>query len=380
MGGKLIVVSGGQYGSEAKGHVSEVLLSAERVGDQGVGVRVGGPNAGHIVYGNCPLNCNPETEEIGGDMGWGNEPKADHYFNGGWIGHPWKLRQIPVVAVTNPSCDLVIAAGSEVHEATLEEELAALELAGYAARARLLIDSSATLLTPDHVDVEKRSDLTRRLGSTSKGIGAARSDRIWRQAETWGQRPSGVENTAAWLRYQLDRGRTVLVEGTQGYGLGLHGAAYPQSTSGDCRAIDFLAQAGLSPWHDSVDVFEPWVVLRVRPIRVAGNSGPMKDETSWEELGLPEERTTVTRKVRRVGAWDPELAREAIAANGGKAVRVALSMVDTVLPALAGKTRWDDLGDLQHVDTNAYLEQIETDLNHSVSWIGTGPSTGMWVR
>lgn len=383
MSGKLIVVAGGQYGSEAKGHVSEMLLSPSRVGDQGVGVRVGGPNAGHIVYGNCPLNCNPDTEEIGGAMGWGNEPKADHHFNGSWIGHPWKLRQIPVAAVTNPSCDLVIAAGSEVHQPTLMEELRALDLAGYSAASRLRIDSSATVLTEHHVNVEKGSDLTQRLGSTSKGVGAARADRIWRQAPTWGSESAGAfsyDNTAGWLREQLDGGRTVLIEGTQGYGLGVHGPAYPQSTSGDCRAVDFLSQAGLSPWHDSVGVFDPWVVLRVRPIRVAGNSGPMKGETSWAELGLPEEKTTVTRKVRRVGGWDPELAREAIEANGGSRVRVALSMVDTVLPAVASASRWDDLGDLQQADLRRYLEQIETDLRHPVQWIGTSPVTGIWVR
>lgn len=79
-----------------------------------------------------------------------------------------------------------------------------------------------------------------------------------------------------------------------------------------------------------------WVVARVYPIRVAGNSGPMKGETTWEALGLEPEKTTVTQKIRRVGAWDADLVRRAVQANGGeKSVRVVITMLDQVIPELA---------------------------------------------
>ena len=54
------------------------------------------------------------------------------------------------------------------------------------------------------------------------------------------------------------------------------------------------------------------LVARTYPIRVAGNSGPLKNELTWEEISRRVgkqvmERTTVTNKIRRVGEWDEEL-------------------------------------------------------------------------
>jgi adenylosuccinate synthase len=92
--------------------------------------------------------------------------------------------------------------------------------------------------------------------------------------------------------------------------------------------------AGLDP--TLADDYHVWVVLRRFPIRVAGPSGELRGETSWEELGLPAEKTTVTKKVRRVGEWDPKLARDAVRANGGPAiVRIAYTMVDQCRPEVA---------------------------------------------
>lgn len=398
--GKLIVVSGGQTGSEAKGHVAEVLLDPELAGEKAVAVRVGGPNAGHIVYGKCPPWCDggqkPDASGSAGDDAkpWGDEPEGDHWFNvsGGsnYLGHPWKLRQVPVAAVTNPKAQLLIAAGSEVNIDTLREELEALDAAGYDATVRLLIDRAATVLTPDHIWIEKEVGLNAKLGSTAKGIGAARADRIMRNALTWNQIGEefgeqfelarwGNVSTALTIAKRLSQGYTVLVEGTQGYGLGLHTKNYPFTTSGNCRAIDFLAQAGISPWHQTVGDFEPWLVVRTRPIRVAGNSGPLKGETSWEELGLKAERTTVTKKVRRVGEWNPEDVREAIFANGGHLVKVALTMVDQVVPECAGVNSYGEMDEETGRKVARFVAETADSLDHSISWIGTGPTSGFFI-
>src|SRR5699024_7206253 len=72
--------------------------------------------------------------------------------------------------------------------------------------------------------------------------------------------------------HQTDQNLHVVVEGTQGYWLGLHAGHYPQSTSNNARPIDFLAMAGLNPWEWD---FYPIGVTRTNPIRVAGNSGPL---------------------------------------------------------------------------------------------------------
>ena len=62
------------------------------------------------------------------------------------------------------------------------------------------------------------------------------------------------------------------------------------------------------------------LVARTYPIRVAGNSGPLKNELTWEEISRRVgkqvvERTTVTNKIRRVGEWDEELLDNAITLN-----------------------------------------------------------------
>jgi adenylosuccinate synthase len=324
--------------------------------------------------------------------------------------HPWKLRQVPVAAVTNSDARLVIAAGSEIDPEVLSAEVSALDAAGYQVSDRLLIDRNATIIEQRHRDIEARSGLVGRIGSTGKGIGAARADRIMREAVTAGQwfneahrgvrealpglQESAIAETAVLLYRELAHGTNVhvLIEGTQGYGLGLHTGHYPQTTSSDARAIDFLAMAGVNPWvldrfYETADQrgdrFDVWVVLRTHPIRVAGNSGQLDGETTWRDLGLPEERTTVTNNVRRVGQWDPQLAADAVRANGGgwwtgSPVRVALTMVDHVIPAIAGRT------DLPEPETARQLDDLLTsvagDCGVRPTLVGTGPTSVIDLR
>lgn len=380
MSGKLIVVVGGQFGSEAKGHLVDQLSRPEREGAKVVGVRVAGPNAGHVVLGRCPEGCeHTEDDDYTSYTQRSNDGTMQMQR---W--HRWKLRAVPVTAVSNESSELIIAAGSEVDEDVLFYELSQLDSAGYKASARLDVDAEATLLTPDHIAEERESDLVQRLGSTAKGIGAARASRIWRTANRFGG-DEGMLDTAGHLYRRLREGWTVIIEGTQGFGLGLHAGMYPQCTSSDTRAIDFLAMAGISPWHPAVEEFQVWVVARVKPIRVAGNSGPLKGETTWADLGLPEERTTVTNKVRRVGEWDGQLVARAVEANGGSTVNLALTMVDTVIPELQGCTL--DIAD--EVDTKFgvavtddlvdLITATSAEVGAHIGFIGTGPRTGFFM-
>jgi adenylosuccinate synthase len=366
MTGKLSVVVGGQYGSEAKGAVT-AFLANEHPGDRPVHVvRVGGPNAGHTAYA-------PDRAPNGRD---GENVE-------------WKLRQVPVGFV-NPHAMLYIGAGSEIDLPVLSREISELDEAGHRVSERLYIDRSATIITGTHKNIEADNNLVKRIGSTGKGIGAARADRIMRTAELYGDNHAFGGDTGRKLTNALRAGGHVIVEGTQGYGLGLHTDNYPQTTSGDCRAIDFLAQAGLSPWTNAVDEFEVIVVFRTRPIRVAGNSGELKGETTWDALGLPVERTTVTQKVRRVGEWDGDLASSALVANGypSSEVKVALTMLDQVQPRLAGldhmpSTRYEtgtDAGNLAEHD--AYYDLKELADRYSIDLlgarpaiVGTGPTT-----
>ena len=361
--GKLIVVAGAQYGSEGKGAVSDHLTRPERVGSNVLAVRVAGPNAGHTVYGMCPDSCQPDDA---------------HMFNGEWIGHPWRLRAVPVSAVSNPDANLAIAAGSEIDKSVLSAEVAALDEAGYGVTNRLRIDSQATLLEPRHIQQEVDAEIQKRLGSTAKGIGAARADRVWRTAQIW---EHGF-NIAAQIKDALISDATVLIEGTQGFGLGLHAGSYPFCTSSDARAVDFLAMAGVSPWASYVDEFEVWLAARVRPIRVAGNSGPLVGETTWDALGLPTEYTTVTQKVRRVGEWDSALVRQAVHANGGPpVVRMALTMADTLWPELSSANgTWNENLSVDTGRAGGAIFMMEAAVGASVEFVGTGPTTGLFVE
>jgi len=332
--GQIDIVCGGQYGSEAKGHVAGYLA----VGRNVMAVRVAGPNAGHSVVA-------PD-------------------------GRKWALRQIPVAAVTNPRAQLVIAQGSEIDLDVLDQEILTLEYSGYSIRNRLFIDRSATVIIAADRQHEADVGLRDRIGSTGKGVGAARAARIMRTAPTYGN--GGVDTTDLLNDWLAEDGQ-VVIEGTQGYGLGLHTRYYPQVTSSDCRAVDFCAMAGIAPWQHRVT---PWVVLRTYPIRVAGNSGPLRDETTWDALGLEPEYTTVTQKMRRVGQWDPQLAAEAIRANGGRACRVALMQFDYWYPELAGETQPEKLK-IEHWDV---LRQLDREIGAPIVLVGTGPGSLVDLR
>lgn len=352
----LYTVVGGQFGSEAKGHVAAQLAQREvSLGQTVVAVRVAGPNAGHTAY-----DAN---------------------------GRPFALRTIPAMAVVDPDVQLIIAPGSEIDPEVLKHEIILLESHGHKVLHRLYIDAQATLLEPHHIEAEGAATMHERLGSTGKGIGAARADRLLRKATIWGDTEHSkwgiVDDTAKRLHSLLYHDDvSVIIEGTQGYGLGLHAGFYPYCTSSDCRSIDFLAMAGIDPHHPGIEHYEAFVVCRTFPIRVAGNSGPLHDETTWEKLSemtngyIQPERTTVTKKIRRVGGWDPKLVRAAADANGGRRVaRIALSFLDYIDPRIAGVTKAEDLSE----EAWEFIRRAERSTGCAVSIATTGPNTAIWL-
>lgn len=384
---EILVVVGGQFGSEAKGHVTAQLVNQMTKAQLPVAnIRVAGPNAGHTVY--------------------------DQY------GKSFAFRQLPVGAVLGDQENVVsvIAAGSEIDPPVLIDEINRVQAAGH--RLKLLVDINATIITSEHKVAEADGALVERLGSTAKGIGAARADRVWRTARRLKDLPDLINDlesydgdievtvgeTATFLESIMEINAVIIIEGTQGYGLGVHTEHYPQTTSSDCRAIDFLAMAGINPWHAGVTGTTVVVTCRVYPIRVAGNSGKLKNETSWEDLGLAQERTTVTQKVRRVGDWDAELVRAAVLANGGggydpmqddltrgtrnhttPSVMLALTMADQKIPELYGFEECE--GDCAgHPGITPEVsrkfeqlcKQVQQDAGAPLMMVTTGPDTAVW--
>lgn len=353
----LDVIVGGQFGSEAKGHVTRRVIERLRQhapNRQIVNVRVAGPNAGH-----CVMAYPPGRDRV-----------------------KLALRTIPV-GVVDPEVLLYIAPGSEVDIDVLVNEIYDVQEAGLDIKNRLWISDQATVLAPEHI--YRETGMQERMGSTGKGIGAARSDRIMRTAELTGQseRLRAVADTYGLRivnRVQQDLAydkSSVVIEGTQGYGLGLHAGYYPQCTSSDCRPIDFVGMADLDP--SLARVYTPWVVCRVHPIRVAGNSGPLKGETSWEDLHLPEEYTTVTKKVRRVGEWDPDLVKSALRSAGPDA-QVALTMFDQIRPVTAGVVRRfkDAFPSGWTREDHRLVSEYGQSIAHPIRLVTTGPDEAVW--
>jgi adenylosuccinate synthase len=291
------------------------------------------------------------------------------------------LRTIPVAAAIDPNCDLIITAGSEIRLEVLWDEINTLETAGHDVRSRLLIDPQATIIEDYHIKFEE--ELIERIGSTGKGIGQARADRLQRRARIADQVKELDEfmgETDAVLNWYHRKGHDVLIEGTQGYHLGLHAGCYPFTTSNDCRTVDFIAAAGITPLR----LPETWLVFRTYPIRVAGNSGPLPKETSWQDLSdatagyIQAERTTVTQKIRRVAEFSSSEAAAAIDGNGGAdhpTLHPVLMFVDYLDPSLANATT---MGELEHSDAHGWVTHLERRLGVEFEMFGTGPETVIW--
>jgi adenylosuccinate synthase len=334
------IVIGGQFGSEGKGKTA--LEIVRRDPNVAAAVRVGGTNSGHTAVG------------------------ADQ--------DTYSLRQLPAAAVDR-SVQVALPPGSYIDLSVFKKELSRLDLGP----DRVLVSPMARIITDEHKRWEADAKLGPAIGSTQSGTGAAVMAMTARgaagfplhsvQAEEVADLQPFLNDTTATMRRLLDAGKRVLIEGTQGFGLSLlQGGYWPKATSRDTSAAGFLAEAGLSPR----DVDNVTMVIRCHPIRVAGDSGPLVGETTWEQIaaeaGLPldyREYTTVTGKVRRVGRFDPDLVRRAIAANHPD--RIVLNHLDYVDP----RVRTGEFSGR----AKEFVEKVERDIGHRIEWLGTGPAS-----
>jgi adenylosuccinate synthase len=326
------VVVGGQFGSEGKG---KTALEIARRNAAAIVVRVGGTNSGH-------------TAVVGG--------------------RTWALRQLPVSVLASNTV-AVLPPGALIDPEILTREVEELQLD----RRRLVVSRFATVITPEDRDAERRGGLVDQIGSTGSGTGAALIRRVERHSKgivLAGHHPAlkrYLGDTSALMRDALHKNRWIVIEGSQGFGLSvLHGGYYPSATSRDTTAAAFVGEAGMSP----LDVVEVTLVLRAHPIRVAGNSGKLIGETTWAKIaksaGLPEdykELTTATKKVRRVGRFDPSLVKRAIEANNP--TRIVLNHFDYVHHAVRDH--------VFHVKALEFLSNVESSIGRKVDWVGTGP-------
>lgn len=280
----------------------------------------------------------------------------------------------------NPEAQLVIGPGAVVDWQLLLREIDAAEaIAGRdSIRRRLHIHPAANIVT----DAQHRAEggvggyAHDRIGSTGEGVGMCRIARVSRQsllrgAEFATVQARDVDALADMVReFHYTTVDRVLLEGTQGSMLSLIHGPWPHVTSADTNAGQLLVDAGLSPGY-----FEQAIlVARAFPIRVAGRSGPLPNETTWEAIGQPEERTTVTQKVRRVGLWDLGWVQQAIRLN--QPCEVVITFLDYMYPETKEVQQWEDLS----AAALSWVAAREYEMGVPVVGVGTGPRTIAWRK
>ena len=270
--GKISMVIDGQFGSTGKGLISGAVGLANQI-DYCV-ERVS-PNSGHTFY---------------------------------LTGRMYKTRMLPVSAIVNEFSNIYLSPGSVIDVDILIRELEEFDIRG----DRLIIHPRAAVVSSEDIDRELNSAELLRISSTRSGAGAARADKVMRSGVLAFQddrlRPFVKE------RFDVDellfKGKSFFVETGQGFDLSLnYGYSYPHCTSVDVIPSAVLADVGVHPSF----LGKVLMSIRTYPIRVGneissggscvGFSGPAypdSRELTWEELRQVPEKTTVTKKVRRV--------------------------------------------------------------------------------
>lgn len=340
---KFTVLVGGQYGSEGKG-----AIVAHVANEYDVHVRVGSPNAGHTIY-------------------WNGEKHVMQTIPCGWI---------------NPDAKIVIGRGALININQLMLELDHIKQYYPDFLKRLYIDTEAGILDERFKEEEggTSGEMHKRIGSTGEGVGPARIARISRDksqfrqfkdvAEECGLAGCMVMDTPFLLAKWHDNGENIMIEGTQGSGLSLLHSHYPYCTSIDTNAAGIISEVGVAPSR----VTDVIMVVRTYPIRVCGNSGPMKNEITWDELNarcgidIVPEKTTVTKKVRRIAEWDDDLYNKSCVLNAPTAI--ALTFCDYIDSELYGI---DDYKTIEKSDKlSKFIKQHKI---NGIRYLGTGPKT-----
>lgn len=342
--GKLTVLVGGQYGSEGKGAVVAHIAN-----DYDVHVRVGSPNAGHTIW-------------------WNGQKHVMQSIPCGWI---------------NPHARIVVGRGALINMKQFMKELVHILQYYPDFIDRLYVDAEAGILDEKFHQEEGgvNGEMHRRIGSTGEGVGPARVARINRDpnnfkqfkdvADEYGLRACLFTNTPQFIAGEQDLGCNILIEGTQGSGLSLLHSHWPYCTSIDTNAAGIISEVGIAPSR----VTDVLMVVRTYPIRVAGNSGPMTNEISWEELSgligsrVEPEKTTVTKKVRRIAEWDTNLFENSCMLNAP--TELALTFADYVDRSLFGVDNPEIVK--KSVCLNNFID--DHGLRGLLKYIGTGPKT-----
>jgi adenylosuccinate synthase len=315
----------GFFGDTGKGKVTSYLALKDKLD---IAARAGvGPNAGHTVIVK---------------------------------GKKYGLRMLPS-AFMQKKCRLLIGPGVLVNPEILLKEMKLTESA-----SRVGVDPQCAIIEAKHIEADKVGHLAKDIRTTGTGTGPCNAERALRKARLAREvkeLKDYLADVPLEVNNAIDRGRNVLIEGTQGTYLSLFHGTYPYVTSKDVTASAACSDVGVGP----TKVDDVIVVFKAFTTRVG--AGPLPNEISlaetekrgWTEYG------TVTGRPRRASPFNIELAKRAVMLNG--ATQAAVTKVDVLFPECKGATSYNRFSK----DAKAFVENIESEIRIPVSLIGTGP-------
>lgn len=320
------ILVGGFFGDEGKGKIVSYLAIKDK---PSVCARAGvGTNAGHTVV---------------------------------YKGKTYKLRQISSGFIQE-NANILIGPGVLVNPEILKKEA---EETGVG--ERLKIDGQCAIIEEKHIEEDRSSSfLKERIGSTGSGCGPCNVERVMRKVKLAKDIPDlrqYITDVPLEINNAIDRGKYVLVEGTQGTFLSLYHGTYPFVTSKDTTASQACADLGIGP----TKVDEVIIVFKSYTTRVG--AGHLPGEISEEEAKRRGwfETATVTGRKRRSAPFNFELAKRAVMING--ATQAAITKLDVVYPECSGIRSIEKLSE----EGRTFIKKIEEAIKIPVSLIGTGP-------
>ena len=283
-----------QFGSTGKGALAGYLSS--RIGYEAV-VSCNMPNAGHSAY--CPIS-----------------------------GKLFVHKVLPSGIFSAELSTIAVGPGAVFSIDRLEEEWKNVaEHFGpeHMSEVTLVIHEAAGILLPEHKAKEQAT--LSRISSTMQGSAEALISKIRREegaiakykdieiSERMNRHGQCiVVSQREWLEIMNSK-ESILVEGSQGYSLSISAGFYPFCTSRDCTPARVLADSAMPlAW-----LRDTYGCCRVHPIRVGntpdGYSGdwyPDQEEIHFSDLGVADELTTVTQRVRRIATFSYQQIYEAM--------------------------------------------------------------------
>lgn len=194
---------------------------------------------------------------------------------------------------------------------------------------RILVHPNAAIITDEDKEYEKNaSNGVTAIASTQKGVGRALARKVMREGSVAKDFASVISNMrmdvgTIDLNDSMRGGSAVVIETPQGMSLSLNNGFYPHCTSREVSVSQSLSDAGVHPHH----LHNTMMVIRTFPIRVGNitdNDGNVvgysgdgyydQYEMSWEK-DFPHvipERTTVTKRVRRIFSFSQEQYKDSV--------------------------------------------------------------------